>query len=194
MPLVPDAAAIAAFHDRQLRERDWPIWSNSPSQTRPDADLWHSIDANHRYNGLLWREQARTRRAGASVDDVAAGKRLIDRYDDRRLAARDAIDTGLLALLAGASPRAGARMASETPGTMIDRLSQLCLQCRHVHEQAARADAGATTLQVWHARLERLGVQRADLVACLDALLREAREGQAYFKLYRHQNLFQDAC
>ena len=40
--------------------------------------------------------------------------------------------------------------------------------------------------------LARLLEQRADLGACLDALVADAREGRAYFKVYRQFKMYND--
>ena len=41
-------------------------------------------------------------------------------------------------------------------------------------------------------KLARLNEQRADLAACLDALLADAAAGKAYFKIYRQFKMYND--
>jgi hypothetical protein len=183
-----DAPSVVKFHDRQLRERDWPMLSHA----RCASSLWQAIDANHRYNGLLWGEEDRARRVDVPPDAIAAGKRLIDRYNQRRNDAVEAIDEALLAELAGVATLPGARLSSETAGAMVDRLSILALKIHHMRAQARRTDAEAAHVQACAAKLERLVVQREDLVSCLDALLQEAQAGRAYFKLYRQFKMYND--
>jgi hypothetical protein len=165
------AASVATFHDRQLRNPDWPIFDDARS------GCWTWIAANHRYNGLLWREQDRARRLGKSADaspaEIAAGKRLIDRYHQKRSDAALALDERLLADLARVGRQPGARLSSETAGAMIDRLSVLSLSIHHLRAQAQRIDG--------------LVAQRQDLMSCLDSLLLEARAGRAYFKVDRQK-------
>ena len=171
-----DAASVVSFHDRQLRERDWPMLSHA----QPGASLWQAIDAGHRYNGLLQREELRAQRTGASSDDIAAAKRLIDRYQGRRQDAVEAIDDALLAAFAGVTRLPGARLHSETAGAMIDRLSVLAVKAHHLRARCGPADPGAG-LDACAAGLERLAAQRADLMSCLDALLHDVQAGCAWF-------------
>jgi hypothetical protein len=183
-----DAASVVRFHDRQLRERDWPMLSHALSS----SCLWQAIDANHRYNGLLWHEEDRARRVDVPPSDIAAGKRLIDRYNQRRNDAVETVDEALLAELAGVAALPGARLSSETAGAMIDRLSILALKIHHMRAQAERADAGDAHVQACAAKLARLVAQREDLMSCLDALLTEAQAGRAYFKVYRQFKMYND--
>jgi hypothetical protein len=183
-----DAAAVAWLHDRQLSERDWPVLSRAPVQSA----IWQWIDANHRYNGLLWREEDRARRLDVPPSEIAAGKRLIDRYNQKRNDAVEAIDEALLASLSGIAPQPGARMSSETPGAMIDRLSILALKIHHMRAQTLRAGAGDEHVHACTIKLERLLVQRHDLMACLDTLLADTHAGHAYFKVYRQFKMYND--
>ena len=176
-----DAAAVVWLHDRQLRARDWPVLSHPPLQ----SDVWRWIDANHRYNGLLWRERARVRRHDASPDDVAAGTRLIDRYTQKRADTVEAVDDALLAGLSAVALRPGARLATESAGAMIDRLSTLALRLQAVRCQTERADADADRRQPCRTQADALQGERLALMACLDTLLTEVRTGHACFRTVR---------
>ena len=183
-----DAVSVVWFHDRQLRARDWPVMSRGAIS----PGVWEWIDANHRYNGLLGREEDRARRLDVPPSEIAAGKRLIDRYNQKRNDAVESIDEALLAGLRHVVCEPGARLWSETAGAMIDRLSILALKIHHMRAQAQRADADEEHVRVCAARLERLLTQRQDLMSCLDLLLTEARAGRAYFKLYRQFKMYDD--
>jgi hypothetical protein len=174
-----DAAAVAAFHDRQLRNPDWPVFDDAQS------GCWTWVAANHRYNGLLWREEDRARRVDVPPTEIAASKRLIDRYNQKRSDAIEALDERLLADLGRVGRQPGARLSSETAGAMVDRLSILALNIRHMRAQAQRDEAGADYMHACAGQLERLVVQRRDLLFCLGNLLQEAQAGRAFFKVYR---------
>jgi len=175
-----DAASVVWYHDRQLRERDWPVMCHGPAP----SGVWEWIAANHRYNGLLQREEARMCRLDVPPAEIAAGKRLAERYDHKRRDAQAAIDRALLEEWRSVVCRPDARLSNDTAGTMIDRLSMLALQIQHMRAQAHRTDAGPDHVHAAAGKLERLLAQRRDLTACLDALLTEARAGRAYFRAH----------
>ncbi|HWJ95004.1 MAG TPA: DUF4254 domain-containing protein [Telluria sp.] len=168
-----------------------PVWP-APQPATGLEGTWRWIDANHRCNCLLWLEEDKARRVDVPAAEIAASKRLIDQYNQRRNDAVEAIDETLLSALAGVRRLPGARLSSETAGAMIDRLSILSLKIHHMRLQAERADAPAAHRQACAAKLERLTVQRGDLANCLDELLEEAGRGQAYFKVYRQFKMYND--
>jgi hypothetical protein len=181
-----DGASVVAFHDRQLRNPDWPVFDDAQSGIL----TW--VAANHRYNGLLWREEDRARRVDVPPTEIAASKRLIDRYNQKRNDAVEALDERLLGELERISRQPGARLSSETAGAMIDRLSILALKIHHMRAQAQRHEAGADHMHACACKLERLVAQRQDLMSCLDSLLLDARAGRAYFKVYRQFKMYND--
>lgn len=205
---VIDGAAIVRFHARQLRQRDWPIMSH----LAVPPGIWHWIDANHRYNGLMWREQDRARRLDVPPADIAAGQGLIARYQQKCGDAVEAIDVGVLAVLGGVERQPGARLSTETAGELVDRLSMLALQmqqmqqvqtqaraagsegARKSHDDAGRTDTDdAADAHIRASRLEQLSAQRQHAMARFDTLLAQVRAGTAYFKLQRPRTAYEDA-
>ena len=183
-----DALSIAQFHDAKLIDSAWP---NAAPPSLLDG-AWRWIDANHRFNGLLWNEEDRARRTDVDPSEVAASKRLIDRHNQLRNDAVEAIDEVILQMLGNVMRSPGARLSSETAGAMIDRLSILSLKIFHMREQTRRTDAGAEHVDACTTKLRRLAMQRADLASCLDELLADARVGLAYFKVYRQFKMYND--
>jgi hypothetical protein len=201
-PTLPSAAAIVNLHDACLARADWP--AQMPDGIAGD-ELTRLLLANHRYNSLLWAEEDLARRTTVSAQEIAANKRAIDGYNQARNDATERVDELLLVALGLVdadsartdAPRstvpAGARLNSETAGSMIDRLSILALKLRAMQAQALREDVDDAHRAASRAKLERLREQRADLAGCLDALLADCAAGRAYFKVYRQFKMYNDA-
>lgn len=125
----------------------------------------------HAINFALWHHEDTVRRANADDHEVARGKRLIDDLNVRRNEAIEAIDA---ALLDQSRPKRTARLHTETPGTIIDRLSVLALRILHTD--------GTDPLDP---RLAVLDEQYDDLFGGLEQLLSGVHAGDVRFKLYR---------
>ena len=172
------SADLVAFHDGLA--------------PRPAAPVWEAIEANHRNNGLLWAEEDLARRRNVADSEIAANKRAIDGYNQKRNDAIERIDEMILGALESARLAVDARLNSETAGSMIDRLSILSLKIRAMRLQAERKDVDQAHIRTCQQRLERLTEQRADLAGCLDRLLAEAARGETYFKVYRQFKMYND--
>jgi hypothetical protein len=170
--------ALVAFHD-------------APGEP-PGSALWRAIAENHRMNGLLWKEEDLARRRQVADAEIAANKRAIDGYNQKRNDAIERIDEVLLSTLAAIALKENSRLHSETPGAMIDRLSILSLKIHHMRLQTERSDVDRAHLDDCRAKLARLSEQRSDLAACLDRLLEEAERGETRFKVYRQFKMYND--
>jgi hypothetical protein len=173
------AHAVIDFHDRARADA-------------PASALWDAIADNHRHNHLLWEEEDLARRRNVSDSEIARNKRNIDRYNQMRNDAIERVDEGLLQLLSAVRPAPDARLHSETPGAMIDRLSILSLRIRHMRLQAERKDVARDHIEGCLAKLARLNEQRTDLASCLDQLLADCACGTSHFKVFRQFKTYND--
>lgn len=197
---LPQAGAILALHDALLDTPGWPQQAVAPAA----EGVWQWVQANHAHNALLWAEEDLARRTTVPDAEIAANKRAIDRHNQARNDATERVDELLLIALGLVDPAsagtdapvsrapAGARLHSETAGSMIDRLSIMALKLRAMRLQAARTDADEAHRASSRARVDRLLAQRQDLADCLDALLSDAVAGRAYFKVYRQFKMYND--
>ena len=200
MTALPTAADVIALHDRLLAQPGWP----AQAPTAADDALWHWVQTNHRFNCRLWAEEELARRTTVAAEDIAANKRAIDGFNQARNDATERIDEFLLVALGlvdadsarSDAPRTtvakGARLNSETAGSMVDRMSILALKIEAMAAQSQRADADAQHLTASQVKLQRLQQQRSDLGGCFDALLADAQTGRAYFKVYRQFKMYND--
>ena len=192
---LPSSADVIAAHDAALA---------APPAAGEANDLCGWIAANHFHNRSLWAQEDLARRTQAPDAEIVANKRAIDLHNQARNDAIERIDEFLLsalglvdpATLASALPRAtvapGARLNSETAGSMLDRISILGLKIAAMREQARRTDVDDAHRRMCGERLQRLVQQRADLGACYDELLADARAGRAYFQVYRQFKMYND--
>ena len=197
---LPTAAEVIALHDRLLATAGWPAEAPAPH----DEALWHWVQTNHRFNCRLWAEEDLARRTTVGDADIAANKRAIDGFNQARNDATERVDEILLTALGlvdAASARtdapvstvpAGARLNSETAGSIIDRMSIMALKVHAMRQQTERRDVDAEHIAASGVKLARLRQQRADLGDCLEALLADAAAGRAYFKVYRQFKMYND--
>jgi hypothetical protein len=182
------SGAICAFHDANLRAT-----ASGHGVPAAFADgVWRWIDANHRCNCLLWNEEDLARRRDVADAAIAANKRAIDGFNQRRNDAIEKIDEELLLRLASVAPAADARQNSETAGSIVDRLSILALKILHMRVEATREDAGENHRTACGDRLSRLELQRSDLARCLDTLLAQSASRRAYWRIYRQYKMYND--
>ncbi len=200
-PSLPSAADVITLHDHLLASAGWPATEPAP----PDGVLWHWVQTNHCFNCRLWAEEDLARRTTVGAAEIAANKRAIDGFNQARNDATERVDELLLVslgLVDAASARTdaplstvppGARLNSETAGSIIDRMAIMALKVHAMRAQTLRGDVDAGHLDASRTRLARLQLQRADLGDCLDALIADAQAGRAYFKVYRQFKMYNDA-
>ena len=186
-PFSFDAEHVVLFHDACIEFGKWP---DEEAPAHPPGPIWPWIEENHGCNARLWREENNARRTDVDHAAIVASKRAIDRFNQLRNDAIERIDDALLSQLAGM--RGDARLHSETPGMMIDRLSILALKLRAMSLEAARVEAGSRHVARCMERARDLEAQRDDLAGCLAALLRECAEGKARFRVHRAHKMYND--
>jgi hypothetical protein len=185
--MVPRSPEIMEFHDRWLAQSDWG--GTSPESAE---GAWLYVELNHRCNCLLWKEEDQARRRNVPDAAIAANKRAIDAHNQKRNDSIEKIDEYVLGQLAAVERKAGARLHSETVGSMTDRLSIVALKVFHMRLQTQRTDASPEHIETSKSRLARLIEQRSDLAACFDTLLDDCAAGRAWFKVYRQFKMYND--
>ena len=179
---------IVAFHDLCHLIANWAKTASAHHST----GFWQVVELNHRNNCLLWDEEDLARRTHVAEAEIAANKRAIDGYNQKRNDAIERIDEVMLDALARVKRKPGARLNSETAGSMVDRLSILSLKVHHMRLQTTRADVDQSHIDSCTTRLSRFLEQRRDLAGCFDRLLEESTRGDAWFKVYRQFKMYND--
>jgi len=129
-----------------------------------------------------------------SIDpaELVAIKRRIDASNQHRTDTVEQIDEWIFNSLQGVKPAEHARLNSETPAWLLDRMSILQLKIYHFNEQLQRTDATQSHLDSVKQKLYVLQVQEADLALAYDELMDDLRSGQKYMKLYKQMKMYND--
>ncbi len=178
---------------RQLSQvGDWHNVQNIPESGDP---LYQLVSEQHHTNFDLWHEEDKARDPDASDAIIATVKRSIDRLNQKRNDEIEKIDEALLDELGQRSVRimADARLNSETPGSMIDRLSISALKIYHMDEETKRVDASSEHQKNCEAKLMLLQEQRRDLGKCLMEFLEDLVFGRKTLKVYRQMKMYNDS-
>jgi len=145
----------------------------------------------HQANLAIWILEDEARRRDVGDERIAAVKRAIDPWNQRRNDLMEAIDAVVLARLEGADT-SGAELHSETAGMMVDRLSVLALKIDNVQRILADPSTSSEVLGECLARVKALRRQRADLDECLARLLEDFAGGRRYFRPFRQLKSYND--
>lgn len=168
---------------------------------------WHEQDVDNPHDGflglvteqfsfnfLLWHEEDIARSRDVGDEKIAAVKRKIDGYNQNRNDWIEKIDDWLTDQLEAADDTAneGAPMNTETPGSVVDRLSIMALRIYHMQEQLERDDASDEHLEKVEQKLAVCFVQLDELAAALQHLLTNIQAGTVRHRTYRQFKMYND--
>lgn len=123
---------------------------------------------------------------------LVAIKRRIDASNQHRTDTVEQIDELLFENFKNVTVQENAKMNSETPAWLLDRMSILQLKIYHFKEQLERNDADETHLNSVKHKLMILEIQEQDLEKCYDELMEDLGSGQKYMKLYKQMKMYND--
>jgi hypothetical protein len=119
-------------------------------------------------------------------------KRRIDKSNQDRTDVVEKIDDYFLEQFKNVSPKPGARINSETPAWLLDRMSILMLKIFHMDEQARRKDASPEHILKCEQKLNVLVEQKADMQLAFDEMMEDIGNGNRRFKVYRQMKMYND--
>ena len=177
----------------RLHRETVELWHHEPP-ANPYAGFLHVVCEQHKFNFQLWHEEDVARSPDVGDARIAAVKRAIDGYNQKRNDWIEKLDDFLLTELhcLAIEPHADARLNTETPGSTIDRLSILSLRLYHMEEQAERKVAPAEHVAKVRDRLTILREQHCDLSTSLAQLLEDIYAGRKRLKIYRQFKMYND--
>ncbi len=176
-----------------LQHHTVALWHEEEISNPYDGFL-RAVCEQHKFNYLLWHEEDIARSPNVGDTRVAQVKRAIDTYNQQRNDCIEQLDDYLIQELGlrNVVPKPNAPLNTETPGSVIDRLSILALRIYHMEEQAARADVTAEHVTKAKNKLAILAVQHQDLSQSLTELLDDIVRGKKRLKVYRQFKMYND--
>ena len=142
---------------------------------------------------VQWHLEDIIRKPEIDPKDGIAIKRRIDKSNQDRTDMVEKVDDQFLAKFKNIVPKASARMNSETPAWLLDRMSILLLKIYHMKEQTERKDVGADHVAKTKAKLSVLLEQREDMRQAYDELIEDIENGNRKFKVYRQMKMYNDS-
>lgn len=141
---------------------------------------------------VQWHLEDLIRSPAIRPDELVAIKRRIDQSNQDRTDTVERIDSWFIDLFYGIIPKPAARMNSETPAWLLDRMSILQLKLYHFREQVDRETVSDEHRRKAQQKLAVLTEQELDLVRCFDELMEDIRNGDRYMKVYRQMKMYND--
>ncbi|RYC70923.1 MULTISPECIES: DUF4254 domain-containing protein [Spirosoma] len=158
----------------------------------PASELTGLLYRKNWIDTVQWHLEDIIRSPAISPDELVAIKRRIDQSNQDRTDTVELIDSYLYEQFRAITPQPTARMNSETPAWLLDRMSILQLKLYHFREQTERPDVSAEHQQKALAKLAVLIEQEADLARCFDELLDDIQAGNRFIKVYRQMKMYND--
>ena len=156
----------------------------------PENPLLLAIYSNMDANFQLWHLEDEARRTDVPDVQIAALKRKIDAENQRRNNQIEEIDDTLQKQLP--SVTSSVPFNSETPGSIIDRLSITCLKIYHMGIEVQRSGSTEEHRHACKQKLQTLICQRNNLALALDELLLDLSMRRKRLVLYRPFKMYND--
>ena len=180
--------------EQQLNEvAQWHVKAPEPDYVEA-SDFPNLVSMQHYVNFELWHQEDMARDPDATDSKIAAVKRAIDVLNQRRNDMIEQMDQYLLDELQKKKINytSETEMNSETPGSIIDRLSINALKIYHMDEEIQRLDVTDEHRKKCSGKLSVLQDQRNDLKKSLETLLADLSSGKKRLKVYQQMKMYND--
>lgn len=192
---MENKALLDAKHVVSVFQKSVVDWHKEEKPSKNPYDQ-HTIDytlyQKNQVDTIQWHIEDEIRRPDIALEEVVTLKRKIDALNQDRTDTVEKLDDFVGNLIKDVRVQPNARLNSESPAWLMDRMSILELKIYHMEEQVARQDASKEHIQNCQNKLNILTEQREDLIACLDELIDDYTKGIRRFKVYRQMKMYND--
>lgn len=141
---------------------------------------------------VQWHMEDVVRNPEINPSEGLQWKRRIDASNQERTDVVEYIDSYFLDEYKNVQPKPDARINSESPAWVIDRLSILALKIYHMTAETIRPEADEEHKNLCKQKLNILLNQRTDLSNSLDELIQDIENGSKYMKVYKQMKMYND--
>ena len=165
---------------------------HAEAMNNPYHDFLGIACEQHQYNYCLWHEEDIARSPDLGDTRIADAKRAIDQANQKRNDAIERMDDAIEQLIQERNVVAHGPLNTETPGSVIDRLSILALRVYHLEEQLDRVDTGEGHRQDVQLKINICKLQHRELSQSLEELLADLFSGRKRHRTYRQLKMYND--
>jgi len=181
--------SISIFQESIL---DWHKDGKPHTNPYPPNQFSGTLYAKNHIDTIQWHIEDEIRKPDLPLEEVVQLKRKIDKLNQERTDLVEKLDDIILTEFHSIQPSLDARLNSESPAWLLDRMSILELKIFHMQEQVNRLDASQEHISKCQSKLEILLEQRSDLCRCFDELVDDIQKGIKRMKVYRQMKMYND--
>lgn len=167
---------------------DQPI--NNPY---PVGNITFSLYQKGWIDTVQWHLEDLIRSPTIDQGQLVAIKRRIDQLNQNRTDVVEYIDCYFEDLFRNVLTNCNAKMNSETPAWLLDRMSILQLKLYHFREEIKRPGTSDQHREKVSWKLNILTEQEKDLNRCFDELINDIYSGHRYMKVYKQMKMYNDS-
>lgn len=166
---------------------------DAPSHNPYQADTFESLlYAKNWIDTVQWHLEDLVRPPSIDPIEGMALKRRIDRSNQDRTNIVEKVDDHFLSIFSNVKFSSDARINSESPAWLLDRMSILMLKIYHMREQTVRPDATEAHRENCRLKLNVLMEQKYDMQLAFDEMMEDIGSGKRRFKVYRQLKMYND--
>lgn len=171
---------------------DWHLNQSSVENPYREGSFEYIIYKKNQIDTIQWHVEDEIRRPDLPDSELVLLKRRIDSLNQERTDTVEVLDDWFYNYFKSVPKQADARMNSETPAWLLDRMSILELKIYHMKEQTERRDVSDEHIQMCSKKLDILLEQREDLSKCFTELIEDLQTGKKFMKVYRQMKMYND--